>query len=100
MIPLSFGIRPVWLPESRCDFLGVQLTQGGPVHLLYRDACNLTALRSPVVKDITSTLVYLNITPELLGVTQIMDSRPDPASSRLKAGAAQYLDREDAQSTV
>src|SRR5260370_38167007 len=34
------------------------------------------------------------------GVTKIMDSRPDPATGRLKASTAQYLDQEDAQSTV
>src|ERR1017187_2845159 len=45
MIPLSFGIRPVGLPDNRCDFLCVQIIHGRPVHLLYRDACNLTALR-------------------------------------------------------
>src|SRR5258708_40157644 len=45
MIPLSFGIRPVGLPENRCDFLCVEIIPGRPVHLLYRDACNLTALR-------------------------------------------------------
>src|SRR5437899_12476920 len=45
MIPLSFGIRPVGLPENRCDFLCVQITHGRPVHLLYRDARNLAALR-------------------------------------------------------
>src|ERR1035441_4818433 len=45
MIPLSFGIRPVGLPENRCDFLCVQITHGRPVHLLYRDAGNFAALR-------------------------------------------------------
>jgi hypothetical protein len=45
MIPLSFGIRPVGLPQNRCDFLCVQIAHGWPVHLLYRDACNLSALR-------------------------------------------------------
>ncbi len=45
MIALSFGIRAVGLPEDRRDFLCVQITHGGPIHLLYRDACNLTALR-------------------------------------------------------
>src|ERR1022692_1630686 len=45
MIPLPFGIRPVGLPENRCDFHCVQITHGRPVHLLYRNARNLAALR-------------------------------------------------------
>src|SRR5438034_1389323 len=45
MIPLSFGIRPAGLLQNRCDFLSVQIAHGWPVHLLYRDACNLSALR-------------------------------------------------------
>jgi hypothetical protein len=44
MIALSFGIRPVRLSEDRGDLLRVQITHGGPVHLLYRDARDLTAL--------------------------------------------------------
>jgi hypothetical protein len=34
------------------------------------------------------------------GVPKIMDSRPYPAGGRLKASTAQYLDQEDAQSTI
>src|ERR1017187_9043964 len=45
MIPLPFGIRPVGLPENRCDIHCVQITHGRPVHLLYRNARNLAALR-------------------------------------------------------
>src|SRR6516162_2192478 len=44
MIPLSFSTRSVGLPEDRCDFLGVQITHGGPAHLLYRYTPNLGAL--------------------------------------------------------
>jgi hypothetical protein len=29
MIPLSFGIRPVGLPEDCCDFLCIQITHSG-----------------------------------------------------------------------
>src|SRR5665647_2541787 len=45
MIALSFGLRPVGLPEDYCEFLCVQITHSGPVSLLYRDARNLGALR-------------------------------------------------------
>src|SRR3989304_10603997 len=45
MIALSFAIRPVRLPEDRCDFLAVQITHDGPAPLLYRNTSNLSALR-------------------------------------------------------
>src|SRR3990170_643952 len=44
MIPLSFSTRSIGLPEDRGDFLGLQITHGGPVHLLYRYTRNLGAL--------------------------------------------------------
>src|ERR1700675_2820422 len=45
MITLSLWIRPVGLLQNGCDFFCVQIAHGWPVHFLYRDACNLTALR-------------------------------------------------------
>src|SRR5437016_14001314 len=44
MITLPLRFRLVGLPENRCDLLSLQIAHRRPIHLLYRDTCNLRAL--------------------------------------------------------
>src|SRR2546421_13111287 len=44
MITLPLRFRLVGLPENGCDLLSLQIAHRRPIHLLYRDTCNLRAL--------------------------------------------------------